>query len=123
MNEEPENNQATRSLRVVKPYATSYPTPIVVKQGECLIVGDKVSEFPGWLWCTDRQGRSGWVPKRYVQRSGNDTTMLNDYNATELTVETGEILTLCEEESGWLLCERSDGTVGWIPKDHVATLT
>jgi uncharacterized protein YgiM (DUF1202 family) len=44
-------------------YAT---TELTIAVGDELVVEQEES---GWLWCTDRQGKSGWVPAEHVIES------------------------------------------------------
>lgn len=46
--------------------------------------------IPGWWWCTAPDGRSGWVPVDLLRRHGAEGEVLEDYDATELTVRLGE---------------------------------
>jgi uncharacterized protein YgiM (DUF1202 family) len=46
--------------------------------------------------------------------------MLRDYDATELTVEPGEEVTILGRESGWGWCVNQQGQKGWVPLDNLA---
>ncbi len=107
------------SCRVITDYQSAYPDPIVLSVGDEVTIDDRESEWSGWIWCTSRQGRSGWVPEKYVRRNGSSGTVLRDYDATELSVTKGDALTIIDEESGWLLCRTADGRLGWVPKQNV----
>jgi hypothetical protein len=48
--------------------------------------------------------------------------MRRDYDATELSVEVGEKLTMGEEESGWAWCTNREGRRGWVPLEHLEVL-
>ena len=41
--------------------------------------------------------------------------MLQDYEATELNVSTGEELKIEKEESGWVWVSNKEGKQGWVP--------
>lgn len=106
--------------RVIAPYTASYPDPIVVRAGEALAVGDRVSHWDDnaewvWVWCSDPRGRSGWVPHDVIAWEGDHATATRDYAATELTVAVGEELTATAMESGWLWCANQLGLSGWVP--------
>lgn len=109
--------------KVTKAYTSAYPDPIKVKTGETLKVGDKKSDWPGWTWCTNQNGKSGWLPDSYIKKSGSNCTVLCDYEATELTVETGETLIAEKEVNDWLWCRNKEGMEGWIPVDNIKILT
>lgn len=110
----------SKSCRVIRAYQASTSDPLLVRKGDILSAGDKTSEWPGWIWCTDPSGKSGWVPENYVSRTGDTCMMLRDYDATELTVESGERLTILDRESGWAWCVNHQDRKGWIPLEHLA---
>jgi len=115
-----QTERAARPIgRVVSDYRTPYPDPVTLKAGDVLTIGDQHSPWPGWIWCTDRDGKSAWVPESYVEREGNTGTMRRDYDATELSVRAGEELAIGEEESGWFWCTNQAGQSGWVPAEHV----
>jgi uncharacterized protein YgiM (DUF1202 family) len=105
-----------RKVRVIESYTTAFRDPLKAKSGEVLTLGKRDDEWPGWIMCTNGEGKSGWTPETFLQIEGTQATMLRDYDATELTVSQGEILTVEIEESGWFLCVNESGKRGWIPK-------
>jgi len=112
-------DNAPRVCRVVAAYRSPYSDPLVLTKGERLAIGEKESPWPGWVWCMDGEGKSGWVPEAYVRRRGGACTMRRDYDATELSVEVGEELIAGEEESGWVWCTNREGQCGWVPRENV----
>lgn len=115
-----------RKCRVVKDYQLEFPDPIAVEAGEAFAVSEKTSAWENnpvwiWLWCTDQRGKSGWVPKNIIQMSadGRVGTTHIAYNAIELTVTTGQELTIEQEESGWYWCCDHQGKRGWVPISHI----
>ena len=113
---ETKNNQV---CRVAREYQSPYSEPLAISAGEELTIGEKESSWSGWVWCTNRDGKSRWVPEKYVERKGNSGTALYDYEATELSVSVGEELTMGQVESGWIWCTNQRGQSGWVPADHV----
>jgi uncharacterized protein YgiM (DUF1202 family) len=107
------------TCRVVSAHQSAYPDPLIITQGEALTIGEKESEWGGWLWCTNQQGKSGWVPEKYLRRTGDTGNALRHYNATELSVEVGEELIMGKEESGWIWCTNRQGQSGWVPAANV----
>ena len=105
--------------KVKSPYRSAYPDPLKLKPGEKVKLGKGISEWSGWAWCEDKNGKTGWVPESYLQIKGNSGKLLFDYDATELTVKKGEELKILKEQSGWLWCENRKGDYGWVPKDKV----
>lgn len=107
------------TVRVITPYRSPFPNPLLLPAGGRVAVTDKETEYEGWLWCTDPAGVSGWVPQSYLARQGDSAVLLRDYDATELTVSAGEELLVSESESGWYWCIRPAGESGWVPAEHV----
>ena len=116
--EEPQSD-SRRLCKVVTGYRSAYPEPFVVQAGESLTAGERESEWPGWIWCTNREGESRWVPETYVQRQGETCIALRDYDATELTVRPGQEIIPGEEASGWIWCTDREGQSGWVPAEHL----
>jgi uncharacterized protein YgiM (DUF1202 family) len=96
-------------------YQSAYPEPLNLKAGDNVTVADKKTEWPGWIWCTDGSGNSGWVPADYVEREGAAGTLGVDYDATELSVKTGDEVQVLKEQSGWAWCRKRTGDLGWLP--------
>ena len=112
-------NGALKKGRVVAAYKSAYPEPSVLKAGDRVKIGEKKSEWSGWLWCTDSSGSARWIPESYLVRENDTGRMLRDYDATELSVAVGEELTVVGQESGWLRCTNKSGLSGWVPADNV----
>ena len=89
-----------KKCRVTRHYESSCPDPIRLNLSEKVSIEDRESEWSGWLWCINKNGKSGWVPERYVERTGEIGKMLFDYDANELTIVPGEELEILKEESG-----------------------
>jgi variant SH3 domain-containing protein len=97
-----------------------YPDPIDVRAGEAVTVGGTDPEWPGWVWCTDPRGKSGWTPIGILRPSPRAGTAVvsSDFTARELRVEPGEPLVLLQLESGWYRARGAAGE-GWLPASHV----
>jgi uncharacterized protein YgiM (DUF1202 family) len=106
--------------QVVKDYSVYYTNAIVMQSGDKMTISEKESEWAGWVWCThDSNGKSGWVPEKYVERQGDQATALVAYDAKELAVQVGEELTATREESGWVWCTNQQSESGWVPLDNL----
>ncbi len=105
--------------KVIQSYQAQYPDPIVMKKGEPITPGRRDPEWPGWVWCTDIRGKSGWVPERYIDQHGEASRALQDYAAIELTVNAGEELALGALESGWYWATNSMHESGWVPARNI----
>ncbi|MHA2037491.1 MAG: SH3 domain-containing protein [Promethearchaeota archaeon] len=105
--------------KVISDYRSPYTKPLKIRKREILQIGDKESEWPGWVWCMNKDGRERWVPRSFIDIQGNSGVMLQDYEANELTVLIGEELKIEKEESGWVWVENKEGKKGWIPLDNI----
>ncbi len=108
-----------KTRKVIKPHITTFPDPLKIKIGQSLTIIPKESEYPGWIWCVDRDGKDGWVPASYVKQYVDYGIALFDYDATELSVQVGEELTILKEESGWFWCRTRTGKFGWVPQENL----
>ena len=98
---------------------SAYPDPLVLTDGEQVSLGAYDTMWPNFVWCTTRQGKSGWVPEAYLAQQGTTGILLREYDATELSVDVGEELTIFDEEGGWFWCANHDGQRGWVPAENV----
>lgn len=108
-----------RQARVIRSYKRAYENPIRLKRGDKVELGRRDDEYPGWRWCTNEQGIGGWVPELILDDAGIAT---RDYDAIELTVAAGDILTVETQMNGWLWCVAQSGEKGWVPESHMETL-
>jgi uncharacterized protein YgiM (DUF1202 family) len=107
-------------VRAIKDYEAQYLDPIQAKAGDEVSVDpSKETDILGWVWCTNRAGKSGWIPTAYVEIDGDRSRLLYDYNAIELTIHAGEALTVHKTESGFHWATNENGQQGWIPITHV----
>nr|MBN2278498.1 hypothetical protein [candidate division Zixibacteria bacterium] len=113
------NKKTGLPATVIAEYRTPYPDPLVIKAGEKVQVEPRPSEWPGWIWCVIADGRSGWVPKKYIDEKHGLHLAAVDYSAAELNVAVGDNLTIIKQESGWAWCENSRGDQGWVPLDNL----
>ncbi len=109
----------TDHVRVCSAYRAMYVDPITLVRGESLIAGHEDSEFPGWYWCTNGNGKSGWVHQRFLESVGGPTRATTDYTAVELSVAAGDEGTVLERLDGWVYLQLADGRVGWVPEASV----
>ena len=114
-----EESQSVRTAVVVADYTTPYNDPIVLHEDEPVTTGKTDDEWPGWIWCTSIENKSGWVPENVIANDGNLSRAARDYTARELNVRVGDKLTIIEEESGWYWCRTQSGNLGWVPVKNV----
>jgi len=101
--------------RVIKEYKAAYPDPIRFTKGEILKIEKKESEWSGWVWCINEFGKGRWIPENYLEIYEDTCKVLQDYEATELTVKVGEKLEIEKIESEWVWATNKEGKQGWVP--------
>ena len=106
-------------LKVMKNHKSEFQVPLVAMKGDVVEGLERETEWEGWLWCVNREGKNGWVPEHYVSRNQNVCTLTVDYDATELTVEEGETLEIHKREAGWWWCVNRAGLAGWVPEENL----
>lgn len=107
------------TVRVRSAHAASTEAPVVLHEGDHVSVGHESEEWPGWRWCIARDGREGWVPEDVLDVEDALGVALGEYDAAELEVWEGELLTVVQQLAGWLLHETPEGRRGWLPGDCV----
>lgn len=108
--------------RVIKPHKPSSRDILTVRRGDVLRFERRPSEWPGWLYCTNADGKSGWAPESWVIISGDTCRFERDYDSTELLVEAGDMVTIELEEAGWAWVRKLNGEHGWVPRDCLGKL-
>lgn len=110
-------------VRVIKEYQAPYPDPIRADAGEEVSVDrSRETDIAGWIWCANKAGKGGWIPIAYLELYGDRARMLYDYNAIELTIHVGDVLTVHKTESSFHWATNENGQQGWIPIAHVEPL-
>jgi len=90
--------------------------PTFEKGTQVLIVQEEDAEFLGWYVC-EILGQETYVPIAFVC----DGKLTRDYNPTELTQETGDILEVQEIVNAWLFATNVAGDAGWVPAECVVS--
>ena len=109
---------AGHAVRVTRSHRSSARPPLVVAPGDDLAVGVQDDEWPAFVLVTTPQGAEGWVPGRFLERTGDGrATPVRAYDTTEIEVDPGVELTVIEPDlgSGWLWCSDDAGREGWVP--------
>lgn len=114
------------SWKVIKAYTRSRENPVAGQAGD-LLETDKRDDYDGkgniWIWCKDKEGREGWIAEDVLEPEGNKARLKKDFNALELSIQTGERLEGIEELACWLLAKNDQGQIGWVPLNHVEELS
>ncbi|MFX0028442.1 MAG: SH3 domain-containing protein [Candidatus Hermodarchaeota archaeon] len=105
--------------KVIAEYRSPFPDPLKIQKNEQVQIVEKESEWPGWIWCINKNGMEGWIPKSYLNIKGRNAILLRDYDATEINAIVGEEFIIEEEESGWFWVSSKEGIKGWIPIRNV----
>jgi hypothetical protein len=100
-------------------YSPQNKSPISGVRGDVFTLGQRDDEFPGWIWTTAPDGRSGWTHESFLEMTGDRATLREDYTAQELTIRVGDTLEILREVGGWLWCRTASGNLGWLPASHV----
>jgi hypothetical protein len=108
-----------KKCRVIKEYNSPYTEPLIFNKKEIVAVGERDSEWAGWIWCTKESGESRWVPENYINIHGKTGKFLRDYNSKELAVSVGELYFIEEEEAEWFWVDDESGKKGWVPIRNV----
>jgi hypothetical protein len=106
---------AKKKAKAKANYSSSTQDPLKFGKDEVLVVTYKSEEWPGWIWCINKDGKGGWAPINYLEIEGESAVARQDYDATELTVRIGDKLAVLDEESGWCWCAFGDDEKGWVP--------
>jgi hypothetical protein len=108
---------------VIENHRTEFPNPILLKQGEKVIVGEESEdiEMPNWVFCTKMDGSNkGWVPKQIININDNYGEIIEDYSAKELSIDEGTIVEGLKELNGWIWLKNSlTNEIGWVPINNL----
>ena len=90
--------------------------PLQLEAGDVVKTGPKDKQWPGWIWVSNDAGRGTYVPEDCVKKEkGQPATMSQAFNARDLSVEKGAVVTGLREVGGWLWCRDASGAEGWLP--------
>jgi len=101
--------------QAIADYAGVRMPAIHFERGEAITVIHRDARLPGWWWCTDKHGRSGWVHERFFEEDDHRFVGREDYDGRELSVRAGEQVEVLDVCDGRALCEDAAGEVGWLP--------
>ncbi|WP_312605332.1 SH3 domain-containing protein [Kosakonia cowanii] len=109
------------TVNVIRDYQSAYPDPLTIHEGERAQISHCDLQWRGWIWVTLESGKAGWAPQQlFTPVSAHEGICQQAYCAHELTVQSGEQLTVHQSLNGWYLAEKADGDLGWVPHEHVA---
>ena len=110
--------------RTTSAYQAKYSNPIRFESGEVLVLGGRDTEYAEFLWATDEHGREGWVHQsKFLVTSEKKAVSTSSYNAIELTVRAGELVSAEEALGDWSWCVNAEGKKGWLPNHLLERVT
>ena len=104
-----------KNAKVTVGHEPGHEQVLMAREGQRLRVVREDDEWPGWIWCVAHNGIGSWVPEPYLAVDGEWAKLLVDYDATELTVRPGDLLTLLHEVNGWWWAATANENQGWVP--------
>jgi hypothetical protein len=109
-----------RRVRVATSCTREHPQDIRIRKGDSLSVGHRNQQHPAFVWCATEDGRHGWVPEEYIEKTGGSNAVARRaYDSAHLTVLEGETLEILEQVGDYLLCRGPLGAEGWVPESCV----
>lgn len=108
--------------KVIKSHQSEVLTPFQAEKGDIVVGKEKTTQWEGWLYCKNKDGIYGWVPKAFVssvKNSSEEFRFIRDYNSFEISVSKEEFVKIHEIESGWAIIENESGKIGWIPLENL----
>ncbi len=115
------NARKFRVVRYLPPSTVATAPPLAVQEGDSLEVVRQDDTWTAFLLVRTTDGRRGWVPGRYLRRTGDAAVAKRAYDTTTLEPQVGDLLDALEEdaESGWRWCRDRHGREGWFPTEYV----
>ncbi len=107
--------------QVTKAHQRSYETPISGKAGDVFTTTGRKDNWQGhvWIWCSNKEGRSGWVAESILDVKQTQAALKEDFDAIELSVQAGEVLEGSRQLAGWLWLRNAQGKSGWVPLENL----
>ncbi len=104
-----------RQARVISAHRAPDRPSIRVAAGDAVMLGERDSDWPQFVWATLAQGLGGWIPAVLFDREIGQATALADHDTRELPTEIGELITLHHQQEGWWWAENARDESGWVP--------
>lgn len=105
---------------VIADWQVVYPDPLTLAAGETVTLGQRDTEWPGWIWCVNGAGQGGWVPEQVIDIHDAHGTLRQAYTALELAVKAGEWVNVQQRINGWAWCVNAEGASGWVPERNLS---
>lgn len=114
--------------KVIENHRTEFPDPMILKEGEKIIIGKDPSpspeddeKWPNWVYCIKIDGSNqGFVPEQIIRSESNFGYITEDYSNKELDIDKGTVVDGIKELNGWVwLKNESTNEKGWVPIDKL----
>jgi multidrug efflux pump len=96
-------------------YRSPFPDPLIATKDTVVHLRQRSDAEPGWVYGISPDEKEGWIPQQWLRIEGNRGTLLRDYDATELSLEVGDELSVTQALNGWYWARNAAGKEGWIP--------
>ncbi len=114
-----------KNYEVIEKYESPYPNSIIFEKDEMVkIVKDSGDhpEWKNWIWCEGSNNNKAWTPRQYVDIQGKKGFLKEHFDAKELSVEVGDILSVHKAINSFGFCTNSKGITGWVPLKNLKQL-
>lgn len=83
--------------------------------GQVVTTGPADRTWPGWVWASDGDGRSGYVPAEILEPQKASASMAKeDFDPSVLTIRRGDKLESLRQIHGWHWCRNEARAEGWV---------
>jgi hypothetical protein len=105
--------------KAIKSYQPESRQNWIAGKGDIFKYERRQTTYSGWIWCTNKKGESAWVPEEWVKISEDTCRLIRDYNAIELDLKIGDMVSGVFEVGGWIWIVNTLGEFGWVPQDYL----
>jgi uncharacterized protein YgiM (DUF1202 family) len=108
--------------KVISDYKVVHADAITAAKGDPVLIQrrETKAEWLGWIWCTLKGGKSGWISENYLEIGVNTGSLIKDYDGREVPLFIGEEVEVLEVDSGWAWVKKPDKTEGWVPLENLS---
>ncbi|MEO6518646.1 MAG: peptide-binding protein [Pseudoxanthomonas sp.] len=111
-----------RQARVIAAHRAPDRPSIQVATGDAVMLGERDSDWPQFVWATLAQGLGGWIPAVLFDREIGEATALADHDTRELPTEIGKLITRHQQQEDWWWAMNARGDSGCVPARAIALI-
>lgn len=109
-----------KKYKAIKDRISTIESPIVLMKGETvelLEMSNPDGDWPNWALCK-KEEMIGWVPQQIIDDNG---IILENYNATEFDLTSGDIINGLKELNGWVwgYKKNQEAHNAWAPLNYL----